>query len=68
MHDGKKRVAVIGAGPSGLYAAADSTFDEAVERAYHHMDQFVGGAEMHEGVRSFLERRQPRFAPLDPPA
>jgi enoyl-CoA hydratase/carnithine racemase len=51
-----------------VLAAADTTFDEAVERAYHHMDDFVGGPEMHEGVQSFLERRQPRFAPLEPPA
>jgi enoyl-CoA hydratase/carnithine racemase len=51
-----------------VLAAADSTFDEAVERAYGHMDEFVGGPEMHEGVRSFLERREPRFAPLEPPA
>jgi enoyl-CoA hydratase/carnithine racemase len=50
-----------------VLSAADSTFDDAVERAYHHMDDFVGGSEMHEGVQSFLERRQPRFAPLDPP-
>jgi enoyl-CoA hydratase/carnithine racemase len=51
-----------------VLAAADSTFDEALERAYRHMDDFVGGPEMHEGVQSFLERRQPRFAPLEPPA
>ena len=51
-----------------VLSAADSTFDEALDGAYRHMADFVGGPEMHEGVQSFLERRQPRFAPLAPPA
>jgi enoyl-CoA hydratase/carnithine racemase len=49
-------------------AAADSSFDEALDHAYTLMDQFVGAADMREGVQAFVERRQARFAPLGPPA
>jgi enoyl-CoA hydratase/carnithine racemase len=45
--------------------AADSTFDEALRRSFEHMDDFIGSADMREGVRSFLEGRAARFAPLD---
>jgi enoyl-CoA hydratase/carnithine racemase len=48
-------------------AAADSTYDEALERSYELMDRFVGSADMREGVASFVERRPARFAPLEPP-
>lgn len=42
-----------------------ATFDDALARAYGHMDRFIGSADMREGVASYLEKRRPRFAPLE---
>lgn len=47
---------------------AQSAYDEALARAYDHVDRFVGSADMREGVASFLEKRAPRFPPLAPPS
>jgi enoyl-CoA hydratase/carnithine racemase len=44
--------------------AQDSTFDEALQTSYDHVDRFIGSADLREGVASFVERRPPRFAPL----
>lgn len=47
--------------------AQDSTFEEALQTSYRHVDRFIGSADLREGVASFLERRAPRFEPLGPP-
>jgi enoyl-CoA hydratase/carnithine racemase len=49
---------------SQVLDAQDSTFDEALQASYGHVDRFVGSADLREGVASFVERRAPRFAPL----
>jgi hypothetical protein len=49
---------------SQVLHAQDSTFDEALQASYDHVDRFIGSADLREGVASFLERRPPRFAPL----
>jgi enoyl-CoA hydratase/carnithine racemase len=46
--------------------AQDTTFEEALQASYEHVDRFVGSADLREGVASFVERRPPRFAPLRP--
>jgi enoyl-CoA hydratase/carnithine racemase len=46
--------------------AQDTTFEEALQASYEHVDRFVGSADLREGVASFVERRPPRFAPLGP--
>lgn len=55
-------VAVIA---SQLREAADTSFDVALERAYTHTDRFIGGPDLREGVAAFLEKRAPRFRPLE---
>jgi enoyl-CoA hydratase/carnithine racemase len=47
-----------------VLADQESTYDEALARAYDHVDRFIGSAELREGVASYLEKRPPRFAPL----
>jgi enoyl-CoA hydratase/carnithine racemase len=51
---------------SQVLDAQDSTFDEALQTSYEHVDRFIGSADLREGVSSFVERRPPRFAPLGP--
>lgn len=46
----------------------DATYEQALARSYGHVDGFIGSADMREGVASLLEKRPPRFAPLDPGA
>ncbi|MBW0115608.1 enoyl-CoA hydratase-related protein [Pseudonocardia abyssalis] len=57
-----RAVAVIAA---QLREAADSTYDEALSSAYSHVDRFIGGPDLREGVASFVEKRLPRFLPLE---
>jgi enoyl-CoA hydratase/carnithine racemase len=52
---------------SQVLQAQDSTFDEALQASYDHVDRFIGSADLREGVASFVERRAPRFEPLGPP-
>lgn len=63
LHCSPRAMAVIA---GQVLADQDATFDEALERSYHHADRFFGSADLREGVASFLERRPPRFAPLGP--
>lgn len=44
----------------------DAPFDEALQRSYGHVDRFIGGPDLREGVASFLEKRPPDFPPYDP--
>jgi enoyl-CoA hydratase/carnithine racemase len=43
---------------------ADGPYEQALARSYALVDRFIGSADLREGVASYLERRQPRFAPL----
>jgi hypothetical protein len=52
---------------SQVLEAQDSTFDEALQTSYRHVDRFIGSADLREGVASYVERRPPRFAPFVPP-
>jgi enoyl-CoA hydratase/carnithine racemase len=63
LHCSPRAMAVIA---SQVLDAQDSTFDEALETSYRHVDRFIGSADLREGVASFVERRPPRFAPLGP--
>jgi enoyl-CoA hydratase/carnithine racemase len=62
LHCSPRAVATI---TSQVLDDLDATFDEALARAYGHMDRFLGTPDMREGVASYLERRPPRFAPLE---
>jgi len=42
----------------------DATFDEALARSYREVDAVIGGADLREGVASYVEKRPPRFPPL----
>jgi enoyl-CoA hydratase/carnithine racemase len=42
----------------------DIPFGAALQRSYAHVDRFIGGPDLREGLASFLEKRPPRFAPL----
>lgn len=42
----------------------DGSFADALERAYRETDHRIGGADLREGVASWLEKRPPAFAPL----
>jgi enoyl-CoA hydratase/carnithine racemase len=64
LHCSPRAMAVI---TGQVLDAQDSTFDEALQTSYRHVDRFVGSADLREGVASFVERRPPRFAPLGPP-
>ncbi len=43
----------------------DATYDEALARSFDHVDRFIGGPDLREGIASFRERRAPRFSPLE---
>lgn len=45
----------------------DVPFDDALARSHDHLDRFIGSPDLREGVASYLEKRPPRFPPLDPP-
>lgn len=62
LHCAPRAVAVIA---QQLREAADSTYDEALSSAFTHVDRFIGGPDLREGVASFVERRAPRFLPLE---
>jgi enoyl-CoA hydratase/carnithine racemase len=64
LHCSPRAMAVIA---SQVLHAQESTFDEALRASYEHVDRFIGSADLREGVASFLERRAPRFPPLEPP-
>jgi enoyl-CoA hydratase/carnithine racemase len=64
LHCSPRAMAVIA---GQVLDAQDSTFDEALQASYRHVDRFIGSADLREGVASFLERRAPRFEPLGPP-
>jgi enoyl-CoA hydratase/carnithine racemase len=64
LHCSPRAMAVIA---RQVLDAQDSTFDEALQTSYRHVDRFVGSADLREGVASFVERRPPRFAPLGSP-
>lgn len=64
LHCSPRAMAVIA---SQVLDAQDSTFDEALQSSYRHVDRFIGSADLREGVASFVERRAPRFEPLGPP-
>jgi enoyl-CoA hydratase/carnithine racemase len=49
-----------------VLADQDGTYDDALARSYGLVDGFIGSVDLREGVASFLEKRTPRFAPLDP--
>jgi enoyl-CoA hydratase/carnithine racemase len=49
---------------SQLYGDYERTLAESLERANRLMMESFAGADFGEGVRSFLERRSPEFAPL----
>ena len=51
---------------SQVLEAIDGDFGTAVERADAAMLESFIGADVREGVSSYLERRPPRFAPLAP--
>ncbi|WP_232662258.1 enoyl-CoA hydratase-related protein [Pseudonocardia sp. TRM90224] len=42
----------------------DLPFEEAYNRSHEDMNRFLGGPDLREGVASFLEKRPPRFPPL----
>jgi enoyl-CoA hydratase/carnithine racemase len=63
LHCSPRAMAVIA---RQVLEAQDSTFDEALQTSYRHVDRFIGSADLREGVASYLERRAPRFAPLGP--
>lgn len=47
-----------------VYAASHSSLEEALGRANRLMVQSLGGPDFVEGVRSYLDHRQPDFQPL----
>ena len=47
-----------------IVEALDVPFDDALTSSYGHVDRFIGGPDLREGLASFLEKRPPRFAPL----
>jgi hypothetical protein len=49
-----------------VYADLDSGFEDAMRRSARVMDAFATGADLREGVASFVERRPPSFAALTP--
>lgn len=44
--------------------ALDVPFGDALNSSYGHVDRFIGGPDLREGLASFLDKRPPRFAPL----
>jgi enoyl-CoA hydratase/carnithine racemase len=64
LHCSPRAMAVIA---SQVRHAQESTFDDALQASYEHVDRFIGSADLREGVASFVERRAPRFPPLEPP-
>jgi enoyl-CoA hydratase/carnithine racemase len=47
-----------------IVEALDVPFGDALKSSYAHVDRFIGGPDLREGLASFLEKRPPRFAPL----
>jgi enoyl-CoA hydratase/carnithine racemase len=43
----------------------DGTFADALDRAYIETDKRIGSADLREGIASWLEKRPPRFPPLN---
>ncbi len=43
----------------------DAPYTEALERSYGHVDRFIGGPDLREGVASFQVKRAPHFLPLE---
>ena len=52
---------------SQVYEAIDGDFRAAITRADEDMLASFAGADVREGVSSYLDRRPARFAPLGPP-
>jgi enoyl-CoA hydratase/carnithine racemase len=55
-------VAVIAA---QVLDGVDGTFADALDRAYIETDKRIGSADLREGIASWLEKRPPRFPPLN---
>jgi enoyl-CoA hydratase/carnithine racemase len=64
LHCSPRAMAVIA---RQVREAQDTTFDGALLTSYDEADRFIGSADLREGVASFVERRAPRFPPLEPP-
>ncbi len=48
-----------------VFEDLDGSFDDAFARSHGNVNRFIGGPDLREGLASFMEKRPPRFAPLD---
>lgn len=62
LHCAPRAMAVIA---RQVFDDLDADFDHALARSYDHVDRFIGGPDLREGVASFREKRVPAFLPLD---
>lgn len=62
VHCAPRAVAVIA---GQVLDELDAGFDDALARSYAHVDRFIGGPDLREGIASFRERRAPDFLPLE---